>query len=862
MRRTLLTHMLLGASVFSVIAALGPGCGTDPGPESTFDAGAPDGTVADTGADSPFELPETSTGDTGPGRRETGPRDGSAVEDIVITPAIGEITVTIEDGVIKPSPTVQFTAKRAGADVPVTWFLDRGELGQILANGTFSANGAEIGETKVTATYADSIGFAKARVKVLRTQNGRPASEATQTGQGGYAGVGGEPLGGAVDATRTTKIKTAVPTAAPTLSWLYPYAETVFPRGILAPMLQWKFDKAADAVYIKLAYASGGSFEGVYELDNTTNVSAQRAKIEQEVWRQFTNGNNGDPTDPIKIDVRILGVDGNVYALPQRNLRVAPGQLKGTVYYSSYNSKFTGGAPGAPKELGGVLAIQPKSANPVLAIPAESGKCFGCHSLSADGSTMFAQFGGTSMASPIPGDQDPVFNYEKAPLDHTVYPWSVSYDLRNNGTKTDYPTKVYANTPNDPNATDDNAHKFAWSGVYPDGSFAITSNGYTREARTKDRTRAFARGTGAEVPVDGLANVIKDAVTPAFSANGKKLAFNFWSGNGAGNVTAGAGHSLALLDFNCGQAPGSPACAGGAKTFSGLRELYRGDANTFVSWPSFVPDASAIVFQRANPTSRSPFFCPSPAIAPGGAPYTGSMTDNDNFQTSTWYFSAREIWLAKDTQGSAAAVMNALNGYDDAGARTLPASAAPNLPTGNAQADAMRQLPTQCQLNFMPTVNPIASGGYYWVVFTSRRRYGNVLDTHPFDGLDPRGARTFGYGSTQKKLWVSAISLNGDGSVKSASPAFYMPGQELGSGNARGFWVVDPCKNDGSTCESGDECCGGGCRANGAGGALTCQPIPAGSCSGEFERCVTDADCCNPEDRCLGNSCSYDGQGR
>ncbi len=43
--------------------------------------------------------------------------------------------------------------------------------------------------------------------------------------------------------------------------------------------------------------------------------------------------------------------------------------------------------------------------------------------------------------------------------------------------------------------------------------------------------------------------------------------------------------------------------------------------------------------------------------------------------------------------------------------------------------------------------------------------------------------------------------------------------QELLAGNARGFWVVDPCHNDGTSCETGDECCGGYCRP-GTGGAL------------------------------------------
>ena len=44
---------------------------------------------------------------------------------------------------------------------------------------------------------------------------------------------------------------------------------------------------------------------------------------------------------------------------------------------------------------------------------------------------------------------------------------------------------------------------------------------------------------------------------------------------------------------------------------------------------------------------------------------------------------------------------------------------------------------------FEPTFNPIERGGYYWVVFTSERTWGNTLS---------------GYGkSGAKRLWVAAI---------------------------------------------------------------------------------------------------------
>src|SRR5262249_17752949 len=100
-------------------------------------------------------------------------------------------------------------------------------------------------------------------------------------------------------------------------------------------------------------------------------------------------------------------------------------------------------------------------------------------------------------------------------------------------------------------------------------------------------------------------------------------------------------------------------------------------------------------------------------------------------------------------------------------------------------------------LDFEPTVLPIGSGGYFWIMFTSRRTSGNRL-------LGPRDAT--------KRLWVSAFDVNAIDGVDASHPAFYIAGQELTSGNSRGFWALDPCKQNGNSCESGDECCEGFCN--------------------------------------------------
>ena len=108
---------------------------------------------------------------------------------------------------------------------------------------------------------------------------------------------------------------------------------------------------------------------------------------------------------------------------------------------------------------------------------------------------------------------------------------------------------------------------------------------------------------------------------------------------------------------------------------------------------------------------------------------------------------------------------------------------------------------------------------------------------------------------TTKKLWVAAIDLNAPAGTDPSHPAFYLPAQELLAGNSRGYWVVDPCKGDGNSCETGDECCGGFCRP-GAGGKLVCTAVVP-SCAQEFELCNTGSDCCNSAAiPCINNRCA------
>ncbi len=146
--------------------------------------------------------------------------------------------------------------------------------------------------------------------------------------------------------------------------------------------------------------------------------------------------------------------------------------------------------------------------------------------------------------------------------------------------------------------------------------------------------------------------------------------------------------------------------------------------------------------------------------------------------------------------------------------------------------------------NYEPTFAPVASGGYFWVVFTSRRTYGNLL---------------VGSKDEVKQLWVAAIDLDAAPGVDPSHPPFLLPGQDLTSINMRGFWALDPCKGDGQGCASGTECCGGFCDGTGGEGAKVCKS--AAACAQDGDKCKATSDCCNAATgtQCINGVCAEPG---
>lgn len=352
---------------------------------------------------------------------------------------------------------------------------------------------------------------------------------------------------------------------------------------------------------------------------------------------------------------------------------------------------------------------------------------------------------------------------------------------------------------------------FPFAGLSPDGSKALTNGLPPGAWPTKIMRGVYSAAgyqsalvdtkTGAPLAATGL--ITKYVQTPAFSPDGTKV--TFLDGDKLDSRV------LSTLDFD-----------DATNTFSAPNILVNGGPNA-MAWPTFLPDNSAVVYHAGDSFDSYEF--------------TGGTQ-----QSKPQYAEIHMVEVATKLVKK----LNALNGRNDAGTLTLPYGEV-----------------VEGRMSYEPNVLPVAVGGYYWVLFTSRRAYGNEIapggrleDT--VNKQDPWGSDSVP--SLRKKLWIAAIDVDHLDAADPSHPAFYLPGQEIDGGNMRAFAAMAPCQPDGGACESGSDCCGGYCRQTSAGAdgapTLVCVPPPMNTCSQTDEACVESADCCNPRDVCINARCT------
>lgn len=153
----------------------------------------------------------------------------------------------------------------------------------------------------------------------------------------------------------------------------------------------------------------------------------------------------------------------------------------------------------------------------------------------------------------------------------------------------------------------------------------------------------------------------------------------------------------------------------------------------------------------------------------------------------------------------------------------------------DGQNDRVLDIASGDNRSYNPTFAPLRAGGYFWVVFMSKRDYGNTL-----------------VGVNRQQLWMTAITDPPTELADPSNPAFYVRGQEDCALSENAYFAPDPCKDDPNAgCESGIDCCSGHCIQSGE--IKACGE--KGACAEAGNACETDADCCDVESPCVDGYC-------
>jgi hypothetical protein len=716
----------------------------------------------------------------GTGGKDGGPTfvvDGSNPGSFSISPPTASLTINPASG---SASTVQFTLNGDPMGQDVVWHVTNPAIGGIDSNGLFTATGTAGGNSEIQAVIGGTTVKASVTVTINYEQNGGGTRTDTDAGAGGLGGVGGEGFGGAIDDSLVSVLKGAA-TSDASLKWLYPYDRTVFPLDILPPLLQWSAGSHGnfDAVYIHLSAGQYFDYKGFYGRPALLGSGENfvRHPIPKDVWKAATLSAAGS-----KLTVElVLAAGGKAYGPITETYDIALAPINGRIYYQAYATAFVENEP-EPTVWGGrfggaTLSIDVGAAAPKLVAGWSNTNgtkegCRVCHSVSAYGDRMVAQHG-----------ED--------------YTKTSAYDLKNGNAESTPYTDTWA----------------GWAGFYPDGTIAVTntedvtgSNSNDPPSRLIDMTtgRAIAPSAGGQ----GIGAFVTSMALPAFSPDGRHVAFTFVDGPAAGAIGGNKGQQLAVLDFDLA-----------TKSFSNPRRLWLGNNGERPAFVTFMPSSDAVVFQKRW----------------GG--------DNDY---SSWHNARSELWWV-DLATKTAARLDNVNGIGPDKQRYVPV-------VGASQHDQDETL------NYEPSISPVASGGYAWMVFMSRRLYGNVARSAPWNS-DPRDFHTnqpctpdLGDNPdcyTTKKIWMAAIDLNPKPGTDPSHPAFYIPGQEIKGTNSRPFFALQPCVTDRGTCSTGVDCCSGFCRDG------YCSPPPVDQCSQINEKCQTTSDCCaDSGGQCIGGFCA------
>ncbi len=259
------------------------------------------------------------TGDSGAGGVGILPTGAGGTSPIALS---GMITSSVGNPIVVTGSPTMVTFPLTNSGVPassVTWSVDNPSIGTIDANGVLHLGGTVGGVIVVTASSGGrNISITvTVNVDIVQTGTVSPGDQTTLR------------TGGAGDAT---------------FRWLYPYDQTVFPRGLTAPVLQFG-GTAATATYLKITTAHF-SYQGYA----ASTASPLQVTIPPNIWTGVTL--TAGATDAVQLSVSKLS-GGQASGPATESWRVAQDSLKGVIYYSTYRRRRASAHPPRPASRSG-----------------------------------------------------------------------------------------------------------------------------------------------------------------------------------------------------------------------------------------------------------------------------------------------------------------------------------------------------------------------------------------------------------------------------------------------------------------------------------------------------------------------------
>jgi hypothetical protein len=551
------------------LAAGAAACGSN-GNGSTF---TPDASVGDGGS---------SGGD---GATSDGPKpfgDGAGFGDggagqgtLAIDPP--NPTLAITNGAV---PTQAFTSTLTldgvTQTVTSTWSLADYTLGTISAGGTFTPQGTIAGTATVIATY----GSAKAQTTVaitvsLSAQLGSVTLPDGTTIPQSAAGIS------APDMTALQAPPTGGDAGTPT-TIIYPYDQTVFPLGLLAPVAEFSAGSVAPVDFKISLDTTSFHWDGFGHVGNPAQL---QAAIPQAMWEgALSSATQSTPPASVVLSI-VKAANGVAYGPAQAHLVVAPGQLTGIIYYESYSSDALPDGGGTDF---GLWAVKPGVTQPPSHL--QPG-CVICHGVAASGNTITM---GTD--------------------DSTVGGLTGVYRIEADGGYTHLATSP-ANLPYPITSID--SRGLGWGTNSPDGKVVLRAlnqfwGGQTLLAWSVPGS-PLVDDAGVVQPLSTTMTVNGDfnMFVPEYSVDGNHLVY-VNATNPAGTGSAGAAsQSIGIVDIATALVDGG---VGGSVTLSNPRTIYDSTvagagvgAGAYTKVPTFLPDSKSVVFEETHSTQQSEY---------------------------------------------------------------------------------------------------------------------------------------------------------------------------------------------------------------------------------------------------------------